>query len=157
MTVNGNVMTNSTSANANGNLSLVDTFGSSLTINGGDSITANQGNILIQNQNAFGTIVIGDGTHATSVTTNVTGTKTLNGNGLVSIYLGTTAPQQINGHTSGTVNNIAIAQTNSGTAYFGSNPNQIIGGASGSGSIAAVNLIIRTYFSTFQTLSARLS
>src|SRR5262249_36986273 len=40
-----------------------------------------------------------------------------------------------------TFNNIAISQTTAGTAFFGTNPNQIQGGTSGSGGTAQINLV----------------
>src|SRR5262249_26957733 len=105
-----------------GNLSLIQSAGTTMTVDG--NLLANNGSIVLQNMKAAGSIILGDGTTAVAIATDVTGTKSLNANGLVSIFLGGTLPQ-LNGHTSGSVNGITITQTGTGTAFFGNFPNQI--------------------------------
>src|SRR5262249_45905030 len=99
LTTNGNISvdsgasipTNAPTSSNTGNLSLIQMGGTTLTVDG--NLTANGGSIVVQNLNAAGSIVLGDGNTTVAIATNVTGSKTLNGNGLVSIFLGGAPPQ----------------------------------------------------------------
>src|SRR5262249_8498385 len=133
------ITTNAPTTTSSGNLSLIQTAGTTLSVDG--NLTANGGSIVINNQNANGSIVFGNGTDSITVSTNVT-SATKGTNGQIQIFLGTTTPPAENGHTSGNPNNITIQQTTSGTAFFGHTPSQVTGGGTG----ANVNLIKQNVF-----------
>ncbi|GEM_PF-2895539 len=133
LSVTGSITTNAPTTASTGLLKLVQTNGTQpLTVN--DNLTANGGSIVIQNQNASGSIVLGDGNTSVGISTNVVSSLT-SANGQVSVFLGTTAPAQTGRKTS-SWNNITITQSPAGAVYLGSNPPQVIGGTGGTASTA---------------------